>query len=101
MNIETLRDYCLSLPGVIETFPFGDDVIVFKVNNKLFLLAPLNSDGLRFNVKCDPDYALDLRAQYPCIQPGYHMNKKHWNTIFVDGSLSNLQLKEFINDSYS
>jgi predicted DNA-binding protein (MmcQ/YjbR family) len=101
MNVETLRDYCLSLPGVIETFPFGDDVIVFKVNNKLFLLVPLNSDGLRFNVKCNPDYALELREQYPCIQPGYHMNKKHWNTIFVDGSLSNLQLKEFINDSYS
>ena len=101
MDIETLRNYCLSLPGVIETFPFGDDVIVFKINNKLFLLLPLNSDGLKFNVKCDPDYAIELRERYPCIQPGYHMNKKHWNTIFVDGSLTNQQLKDFINDSYA
>ena len=88
MNIEDVRLYALSLPAALETFPFGDNVIVFKVNNKAFLLLPLDAEGLRFNVKCDPDYAIELREQYSCIQPGYHMNKKHWNTIFVDGTLS-------------
>ncbi len=101
MNIETLRAYALSLPGVSETFPFGNDVIVFKVKDKLFLLIPLNEEGLRFNVKCDPDYAIELREQYSCIQPGYHMNKKHWNTIFVDGTLSNEQIIKFVDDSYA
>jgi predicted DNA-binding protein (MmcQ/YjbR family) len=101
MNIETLRSYALSLPGVSETFPFGDDVIVFKVKEKLFLLIPLNEEGLQFNVKCDPGYALKLREQYSCIQPGYHMNKKHWNTIFVDGALSNEQIIKFVDDSYA
>lgn len=100
-NIETLRDYCLSLPGVEETFPFGDEVIVFKINHKIFLLLPLDTEGLQFNVKCDPDQAIELRAQYPCIQPGYHMNKKHWNTIYVDGSLTTTQLKQFVDDSYA
>ena len=100
MNIEILRSYALSLPGVLETFPFGDDVIVFKVKGKLFLLIPLNEEGLQFNVKCDPDYAIELREQYSCIQPGYHMNKKHWNTIFVDGTLSNKQIIKFVVDSY-
>ncbi len=101
MNIETLRSYALSLPGVSETFPFGDDVIVFKVKEKIFLLIPLNEEGLQFNVKCDPGYALELREQYSCIQPGYHMNKKHWNTIFVDGALSNEQIIKFVDDSYA
>ena len=100
MNIEILRSYALSLPGVSEAFPFGDDVIVFKVKGKLFLLIPLSEEGLQFNVKCDPDYAIELREQYSCIQPGYHMNKKHWNTIFVDGTLSNKQIIKFVDDSY-
>ncbi len=101
MNTETLRSYALSLPGVSESFPFGDNVIVFKVKNKVFLLVPLNEEGLQFNVKCDPDYAIELREQYSCIQPGYHMNKKHWNTIFVDGSLSSKQIIKFVDDSYA
>lgn len=101
MNIEILRSYALSLPGVSETFPFGDDVIVFKVKDKIFLLIPLNEEGLQFNVKCDPDYAIELREQYPCIQPGYHMNKKHWNTIFVEGTLSNEQIIKFVENSYA
>ncbi|MEO6456372.1 MAG: MmcQ/YjbR family DNA-binding protein [Ginsengibacter sp.] len=101
MNIEDIRLYALSLPEAEETFPFGDNVIVFKINNKAFLLLPLDADGLRFNVKCDPEYAIELREQYSCIQPGYHMNKKHWNTIFADGTLTGLQLKKFILDSYS
>ncbi len=101
MNTETLRSYALSLPGVSESFPFGDNVIVFKVKDKVFLLIPLNEEGLQFNVKCDPDYAIELREQYSCIQPGYHMNKKHWNTIFVDGSLSSKQIIKFVDDSYA
>src|SRR5436190_23302360 len=100
MNIEDLRSYALSLPDAEEIFPFGDNVIVFKIHGKMFLLLPLNSESLNFNVKCDPDYAVELREKYSCIQPGYHMNKKHWNTIFVDGSLSSKQIKEFIDDSY-
>ncbi len=100
MNIEDVHQYALSLPGALETFPFGDNVIVFKVNNKAFLLLPLNAESLRFNVKCNPEYAIELREQYSCIQPGYHMNKKHWNTIFADGTLTSAQLKQFISDSY-
>jgi predicted DNA-binding protein (MmcQ/YjbR family) len=101
MNIEDLRLYALSLPDVEEAFPFGDNVIVFKINNKIFLLLPLDAESLRFNVKCNPDYAIELREQYSCIQPGYHMNKKHWNTIFIDATLSNRQIKQFVDDSYN
>ncbi|MEO5650214.1 MAG: MmcQ/YjbR family DNA-binding protein [Ginsengibacter sp.] len=101
MNIEELREYALSLEGVTESFPFGEDTLVFKINNKIFLLASLSSEVLQFNVKCNPEYAIELREQYPCIQPGYHMNKKHWNTIIVDGTVSKKQLQQFIFDSYS
>ncbi|MDQ2719791.1 MAG: MmcQ/YjbR family DNA-binding protein [Bacteroidota bacterium] len=100
MNIEELRDYALSLKDVTEGFPFGEETLVFKTNNKIFLLVSLSSQPLQFNVKCDPEYAIQLREQYSSILPGYHMNKKHWNTIFVDGSLSSLQLKHFIQESY-
>ncbi|MBL7730866.1 MAG: MmcQ/YjbR family DNA-binding protein [Chitinophagaceae bacterium] len=100
MNIETLRHYCLSRPGAEETLPFGPDTLVFKVNGKAFLLTGLDSEDLRFNVKCDPEKALELREQYACVLPGYHMNKKHWNTIVVDGSVSSALLKEWIDHSY-
>ena len=100
MNIETIRDYCLSKPGAEETFPFGPDVIVFKVNSKSFLLLPLGTEQLQFNVKCDPDLALELREQYSCVLPGWHMNKKHWNTIVVDGSASSRLIFEWIDHSY-
>ncbi len=101
MNIETLRDYCLSKPGAEETLPFGPDTLVYKVNNKIFLLVGLDSADLRFNVKCDPDKAIELRDEYACVLPGFHMNKKHWNTIVVDGSVSNALLKEWIDHSYT
>ena len=101
MNVEDLREYALSLENVSEGFPFGEDTLVFKIHNKIFLLVSLSSPVLQFNVKCDPEYAEDLREKYECVIPGYHMNKKHWNTIIVDGTLSNTQLKEFIDDSYS
>jgi predicted DNA-binding protein (MmcQ/YjbR family) len=100
MNIETLREYCLSKQGVEETLPFGPDTLVYKVTGKIFLLTGLGEEQLSFNVKCDPDLAIELREQYPCVQPGYHMNKKHWNTIVVDGSVPVKLLKEWIDHSY-
>jgi len=100
MNIEEIREYALSLKDVSESFPFGNDTLVFKVNNKIFLLASLSVEELQFNVKCEPEYAIELREQYSSIRPGYHMNKKHWNTIIVDGKLTSKQLKQFISDSY-
>jgi predicted DNA-binding protein (MmcQ/YjbR family) len=101
MHIEELRDFVLSLDNVEETTPFGPDTLVYKVQGKIFFLMGLNQPELSFNVKCDPDWAIELREQYPLsILPGYHMNKKHWNTIKVDGSLSNAQLREFIQHSY-
>jgi predicted DNA-binding protein (MmcQ/YjbR family) len=101
MNIESLREYCLSRPGAEETLPFGPDTLVFKVNGKIFLLAGMDDEPLSFNVKCDPDKAIELREQFACVLPGYHMNKKHWNTIIVDGSVSSKQIKEWIDDSYA
>ena len=101
MNIETVREYCLSKLNVEETLPFGPDVIVFKVSGKMFLLLPLNTDLLQFNVKCDPDLAIELRERYSCVQPGYHMNKQHWNTVVVDSTVSSKILKEWIDDSYN
>ena len=100
MNIESLREYCLSKPGVEETLPFGPETLVYKVGGKIFLLTGLDSEEFSFNVKCDPDKAIELREEFPCVQPGWHMNKKHWNTIIVDGSVSSKQLKEWIDHSY-
>ncbi len=100
MNIESLREYCLSKKDVEETVPFGPDVLVFKVKGKMFLLLPLDSEKLQFNVKCDPDLAIELREKYDCVQPGYHMNKQHWNTVIVDGTVSTKELKEWIDNSY-
>ncbi len=101
MNIETLREYCLSKRSVEETVPFGPDVLVFKVMGKMFLLLPLNQEKLQFNVKCNPEKAIELREQYDCVQPGYHMSKQHWNTIHVDGTVSTKLLKEWVDDSYN
>ena len=100
MNIETLREYCLGKPDVEETLPFGPDTLVYKVNGKIFLITGLDEEQLSFNVKCDPDLAIELREKYTCVLPGYHMNKKHWNTIVVDGVVSVKLLKEWIDHSY-
>lgn len=100
MHLESLREYCLSKKAVEETLPFGPDTLVFKVMGKAFLLCGFENDPLSFNVKCDPEKAIELREQYPCVQPGYHMNKKHWNTIAADGSVSDKQLEEWIDHSY-
>ena len=101
MNIETLREYCLSKKNVEEDQPFGPDVLVYKVGGKIFLLVSLDEDPLQFNVKCDPDLALELREEFSCVIPGYHMNKKHWNTIIVDGTVPSKKLKEWIDHSYN
>lgn len=101
MHTESIREFALSLPGVTEHFPFDDVTLVFKVDGKMFLLLPLDSDVLSFNVKCDPEKAVELRELYPgTVIPGYHMNKTHWNTVFVNGELSATQLKDFIADSH-
>ncbi|MEO6671233.1 MAG: MmcQ/YjbR family DNA-binding protein [Ferruginibacter sp.] len=101
MDVEALRDYVLAYENVSEGFPFGDDTLVFKVNNKIFLLVSLTSAPLQFNVKCAPVKAIELREEYPdSILPGYHMNKKHWNTIIVDGTVPKKLLVEMIRDSY-
>jgi predicted DNA-binding protein (MmcQ/YjbR family) len=100
MNIESLREYCLSKAGAEESLPFGPDTLVYKVKGKIFLITGLDEEQLSFNVKCDPGLAIELREQYSCVLPGYHMNKKHWNTIVVDGSVSSKQLKGWIDHSY-
>ncbi len=100
MTLEELRDFCIAKKGVEETLPFGPDTLVFKVMNKAFLLTGFDADPVQFNVKCDPERAIELREKYACVQPGYHMNKTHWNTIIVDGSVSGIFLQEWISESY-
>ena len=101
MNIESLREYCISKKAVTEDFPFGETTLVFRVKNKIFLLVSLDSNPLQFNAKSKPDKAIELREEYSYIIPGYHMNKKHWNTVILDGSLSTKLIKELIDDSYN
>ena len=102
MHIEELRDYVLQFEDVTEGFPFGEEVLVFKVQEKIFLLLPLSSQPLQFNVKCDPDKAIELRELYPdAILPVFHMNKRHWNTVIVDGTLPKKLLQEMLTDSYN
>jgi predicted DNA-binding protein (MmcQ/YjbR family) len=100
MNLDELRTYCLSKKCVEETLPFGPDTLVYKVMGKAFLLSGFEYAPVQFNVKCDPEKAIALREKYDCIQPGYHMNKKHWNTVIADGTLSMKELKEQIDHSY-
>lgn len=100
MNPESLRDFCLLLAGVTEELPFGPDTLVFKVMGKVFLLTPLDGVEFTINVKCDPEKAEDLRASYTDVQPGYHMNKKHWNTVYINGSIPGNLLFEWVKDSY-
>jgi predicted DNA-binding protein (MmcQ/YjbR family) len=99
MDIENLRDICLAKPGVSETLPFDENTLAFKVGGKIFLLIGLEK-AESFNVKCDPERAVLLREEFEEVQPGYHMNKKHWNTVSLRGRLSFSQLKEQIDHSY-
>jgi predicted DNA-binding protein (MmcQ/YjbR family) len=99
MNIEEFRDYCLALPGATEDFPFDASTLVFKVGGKMFALTDIE-EKFSINLKCDPEKAIRLREEYPCITPGYHMSKKHWNTVMVDGSMDDTMLYHFIDHSY-
>ena len=100
MDLAQFREYCLSKPCTTESTPFGPDVPVFKVSGKMFALATLDETPTRVNLKCDPDLALDLRDRYEQITPGYHMNKRHWNTIEIEGDVPNLELRKMIDHSY-
>lgn len=101
MHLDELREYCINKKGVEEGFPFGGDTLVFKVMGKIFLLSGIDSQPVQFNAKCDPEKAIELRENYPCVLPGYHMNKQHWNTIICDGLVSDKQIQEWIDDSYN
>lgn len=100
MNIEEYREYCISKKGVTEEFPFGDNTLVFKVMGKVFALTSIDTFGT-VNLKCDPELAIQLREQYNGVIPGYHMNKKHWNTISFEGDIKDELLKEWIDHSYN
>lgn len=101
MNIEDIREFCLLKNGVTEDFPFGPDVLVFRVVGKIFLLCDLSNINTTINLKCDPERALELRNNHDFIKPGYHMNKKHWNTINVTEGVEAKMLKELITHSYN
>jgi len=101
MNIEELREYCIGKEYTEEGLPFGPTVLVFKVMGKMFALVGLDNDPLSINLKCDPENAIALREEYPCVLPGYHMNKATWNTVLLDGSVSHKLIKQWIDESYN
>jgi len=100
MDLAEFRKYCLSKPGASEGNPFGPDVLVFKVASKMFALAALDEVPPTVNLKCDPDLALDLRDRYEQVGPGYHMNKKHWNTVEIESGIPDIELRKMIDHSY-
>lgn len=100
MHIEEFREYCLGKPAVTEEFPFDETTLVFKVMGKMFALTGLDSPEFKVNLKCDPDRSLELREEYDGIIAGFHMNKKHWNTVSPEGSLSHELFRELIDHSY-
>ena len=100
MDLAQFREYCLSKPRATEGTPFGPDVLVFKVGGKMFALAALDEVPTTVNLKCDPDLALDLRDRYEQVTPGYHMNKKHWNTVEIDSGIPDAELCKMIDHSY-
>jgi predicted DNA-binding protein (MmcQ/YjbR family) len=100
MDLAQFREYCLSKPRATEGTPFGPDVLVFKVRGKMFALAALEEVPPRVNLKCDPDLALELRDRYQQVTPGYHMNKKHWNTVEIESGIRIRELRKMIDHSY-
>ncbi len=100
MNPAELRDYCLSFRGAEETFPFGPETSVFKVAGKMFALSRLGAESLRVSLKCEPMLAEALRGAHAAVLPGYHLNKRHWNTVIIDGSLSDDAVSDMVEDSY-
>ena len=99
MHIEELREYCLSLKGAGESFPFDDVSLVFKVLNKMFALLPIDNPELCISLKCDPEKAIELREKYSCVEPAYHFNKKYWNTIYLNRKMSDEDVKFWIRHS--
>lgn len=99
MNIESFRTYCLNKKGVTEEFPFDEETLVLKVMGKIFALTGINGFS-SINLKCDPEHAVELREKYAAVQPGYHMSKKHWNTVLIDGSIPDKLLRQWIDESY-
>jgi predicted DNA-binding protein (MmcQ/YjbR family) len=100
MNIESVREYCLSKNGVTESFPFDETTLVFKAADKIFALLSIEGEA-SINLKCDPEKAIELREQYPFVVPGYHMNKQNWNTVFLEKDTPDKLIKEWIDDSYN
>ncbi|MCE1190449.1 MAG: MmcQ/YjbR family DNA-binding protein [Ignavibacteria bacterium] len=100
VNIEDIRNFCLSLPEVEETFPFDEETPIYKVQNKMFLLLNLDPP-YSINIKCEPERAIDLRERYEDVIPGYHMNKKHWNTVYLDSTIPRKDIFSWIEDSYN
>jgi predicted DNA-binding protein (MmcQ/YjbR family) len=100
MDLAEFREYCLTKPDTTEGTPFGPEVLVFKVGGKIFALAALDEVPPTVNLKCDPDLALDLRDRYEEVRPGYHMNKRHWNTVEVQGGIPDVELRKMIDHSY-
>ena len=101
MDFNTLKNYLLEKPGAAEEFPFDTVTLVIKVSGKMFALVGINDDPLRLNLKCDPGKAEILREIFPAILPGYHMNKRHWNTVVLDGSIADAEILSMIDDSYA
>lgn len=101
MNVEQLREICLSFPHATEDLPFDEWTLCFKVAGKIFAITSLNAPELSINLKCDPDKAIELREKYEDVSPGYHMNKNHWNTVKCIGSVPDHCVKEWIADSYN
>jgi predicted DNA-binding protein (MmcQ/YjbR family) len=101
MDLAAIREYCFNKKGrITEGLPFGDDLLVFKVVGKMFLLARLDTFPLTINLKCDPELAVDLRERCAAVRPGYHQDKRHWNTVIVDGSIPPHEVKKMIDHSY-
>jgi predicted DNA-binding protein (MmcQ/YjbR family) len=100
VHASALRAWCLEQPGAIEDFPFGPEHSVFKVGGKIFAISALEREPLDVSVKCEPELADALRQSYPAIRPGYHLNKRHWNTITLDGSLPDRLVRDLVQDSY-
>ena len=100
MTPDALQAACLALNGAAETFPFGPETSVFKVGGKIFALSALDAEELSVSLECDPELAVRLRAQYPAITGGWHLNKRHWNTVQLDGSVPDELVLELVEDSY-
>ncbi len=100
MTRDEVFDFCAAMPGAFEDYPFGEGVAVFKVGGRMFALVALNDGAGSVSLKCDPDTALDLRERHPCVHPGYHLNKRHWNTVDCDGSLDAGAFEWMIQHSY-